>query len=309
MAEAGAVRDAPRLHGRARAGGGRRCGAHGADRRRAGARRGGGRGAACGAGRVARARGGAGGESAVLLREPRARATSGRVPPPPLSRPAGLGRQCHRADVARVRTRQHGHPGRLSQAAHVGLDRRAGAGSGRAPLRRRPHHHEVQRRTGGRGRGQGAAGAYHAVGPVRRRDRRAILRRAGRTPRPDHLRHGRHQHRRGPGGRRADLLHDRLRGRLQPAGVGPRRRPAHGGRRRRLDRLDRCGRHVASGTAERRRGAGPGLLRPGRRAGDRHRRQPGARPAEPGLLPGWRDATRCRGRTPQDGRAGAARWA
>ena len=264
VAEAGAVRGAARLHRRARAGGGRRRGAYGADRRRAAAGRGGGRGAARRACRIDRKGCGAGGQPAVLLREPRARAALGRVPEPPLSGPARIGRRRHRADVARVRTRQHHDPGRLPAAAHVRLDPGAGTGPGRAPLRRHLHHHEVQRRTGGCGGGQGAAGAHHAVRPGRRRDRRPLLRRTGRPPRPDHLRHGRHQHRRGHGGGRADLLHHRLRGRLQPAGVGAQHRPAHGRRRRRLDRLDRSGRHAAGRTAERRCVARPGLLRPGR---------------------------------------------
>ena len=56
-------------------------------------------------------------------------------------------------------------------------------------------------------------------------------------------------------------------------------------RRRRLDRPGRCRRHPACRAGKRRRDAGPGLLRPWRHRGDRHRRQPRARLSRPGELP------------------------
>ena len=56
-------------------------------------------------------------------------------------------------------------------------------------------------------------------------------------------------------------------------------------RRRRLDRLDRPRRLPPGRPAERGRRPRPGLLRPGRRGGDAHRRQPRPRPARSRLLP------------------------
>ncbi len=53
---------------------------------------------------------------------------------------------------------------------------------------------------------------------------------------------------------------------------------------------------LARRPAERRRAAGPGLLRPRRRGADRDRRQPGARPARRRPLPRRRDEARRQGR-------------
>ena len=100
-----------------------------------------------------------------------------------------------------------------------------------------------------------------------------------------HLRHGRHDRQGLDGrGRRGDARagirgrrrhHDRLaaadRRGLHAEGAGDRSR--RGRRRRRLACLDRCRRRAAGRAGERRRLAGPGLLRPGRR-----RRRPSPTP-------------------------------
>ena len=78
------------------------------------------------------------------------------------------------------------------------------------------------------------------------------------------------------------------------------RRPPHGRRRRRLDRLDRRRRGAPCRAGKRRRPPGPGLLRAGRYAADRHRREPPARAA----------SRRASGRHRARPRGGAsARWA
>ena len=86
-------------------------------------------------------------------------------------------------------------------------------------------------------------------------------------------------------------------GRLRP----PARRPAGGAagarhrqhrRGRRLDRAGRCRRRAARRPGERRGRARAGLLWPGRRRGDRDRREPGARPARSGQFPGRAGAAR-----------------
>ena len=71
---------------------------------------------------------------------------------------------------------------------------------------------------------------------------------------------------------------------------GPRCRDDSGGRRQ--SRLRQRRRHARRRSAERRRRAGPGLLRPRRNAADRHRRRPRLRSAQSRLLSRRRDASR-----------------
>ena len=106
--------------------------------------------------------------------------------------------------------------------------------------------------------------------PRRRRGRRGARRPALRLRAGDRLRHGRHQHRRRPLGRRLRVPLRAPGGGRPPRGAGPRHRERGGGRRLDL----RLRRHPAQGGAgERRRLARPGLLRR-RRAADADRRQP-----------------------------------
>ena len=95
---------------------------------------------------------------------------------------------------------------------------------------------------------------------------------------------------------------------------GPRPRGAddghqHGERRRRHDRPGRPVRHAAGRPRQRRRDAGPRLLRPRRHRADHHRLQPAARAAQPRQLPRRPHAARCGGgaRGGRDARRRAAR--
>ena len=135
-------------------------------------------------------------------------------------------------------------------------------------------------------------------GPGGRRDRHAGALPHARHQERHRLRHGRHhrQGRRDLQGRGADHRRGADR-RLRQGAAGADRDDGHlrGRHRRRLDRARR-GRRAARRPAERGRAAGSGLLRPGRRGADRHRRQPGARPARRRPLPRRRDEARRQGR-------------
>ena len=137
-------------------------------------------------------------------------------------------------------------------------------------------HHAVERRHVDLRRGGAHRRDHGAVRAGRRRHRRRLCRRDDRHRQHHHLRHGRHLLRRGADqGRRADLHQPRQDRR-------PRHRRAddghqHGERRRRHHRQGRPLRRARSRPAKRRRGAGPGLLRPRRRSADHHRLQSRAR--------------------------------
>ena len=160
-----------------------------------------------------------------------------------------------------------GVPGedRAAAAGHAVLGR-----SGRCGHGGRPAGFVRPFRAGGRGRRGGV-----------RRGRRRLRGRAD-------LRHGRDEHRRRGRPRGRGAGHGRVGGRGSPDPV-PDGRRAHDRRRRRLDRVARrrrraAGRATFCGSASR-----PGLLRPGRRGGDGHRREPRPR------LPGRRGGPRRRG--------------
>ena len=132
--------------------------------------------------------------------------------------------------------------------------------------------------------------------------------RAAGLVRADHLRHGRHLHRRRaaerrrvPAGQRGDGA--RLSDQGADAGY------PHGGRRRRLHRL--CGqRRVAeSRPPQRRRRSGPGVLRPRQHGTDRHRCQRDAGRAEPGVPAGRADESAPRPGPLRDLPAWPTRWA
>ena len=118
----------------------------------------------------------------------------------------------------------------------------------------------------------GPAGGVVGVARTARRRRRGAGAR---------LRHGRHLHRRLPLRRRAGAPRHRPGGRRQAARADA-GRGDRGGRRRLDPGLRRPARPGRPG--QRRRRSRPGRLRP-RRPGHRHRRQPGAGPARPALLP------------------------
>ena len=139
----------------------------------------------------------------------------------------------------------------------------------------------VQRRRHRVRGGRAAAGPHCAVRPDPPAWSRAqeVGRMAG-FARPDHLRHGRHQHRRRIAAGRAVPAGQRgRRARLSDQGADARH--PHRGRRRRLDRLCRQRRPAEGRAAQRRRRSGSGLLRPGQRGADGHRRQCRAADAEP----------------------------
>ena len=161
-----------------------------------------------------------------------------------------------------------------SSSRYLGAAARA-TGGGR--LSRAGLRHPVAWRRGAGRRSRAARRRHRAVRPGGRRGggRGAGAARAG--PGPDHLRHGRHLHRHRAGAGR--------RGRARP------RAHAWRGERIALESLDivtlgagggsigacRRRRHAAGRPAQRRRGARPGLLRPGRHRADGDRRQPRAR--------------------------------
>ena len=126
-----------------------------------------------------------------------------------------------------------------------------------------------------------AGGGEHGdVGPGLGRDGGGLYRPRLGPSQPDHLRHGRHLDRCRPDrGRRAAGL-GRARARIRHADPCADGRRAHDRRRRRLDRLGRCGRHAAGRAGERRRAAGADLLRPRRHRAHHHRRQPDPGPAQ-----------------------------
>ena len=136
-----------------------------------------------------------------------------------------------------------------------------------------PARHDQRRRAGA---GGGLPRQGRPPLRTRRRGRRRGARRpAVRLPARDRLRHGGHQHRRRPLGRRLRIPLRASGGGRPPGGARPRHRERGG--RRRLDL--RLRRHSAQGGAgERRRLARPRLLRRGRTA-DADRRQPDPRPA------------------------------
>ena len=131
--------------------------------------------------------------------------------------------------------------------------------------------------------------------PRRGRRRRAAPGGARGIRQPHHPRHGRN-HRQGIAHRtRADRLRGRVRGRRRHVvaqrahGRGrvraqaPGHRHLRGGGRRRLDRVARQGRVAQGGPAERRRGAGAGVLRRRQRRAHGDRRQRGPRLPQPGV--------------------------
>ena len=210
------------------------------------------------------------------------------------------------AGVPRVRALLDHRAECLSAAGDGALPGAARGRAGRAAPRGRGRHQPVERRADvarPRPRSADPHRALRSRGGRRRRGRdRRDRRPAGRR----HPRHGRDQRRRrpDPGRPRGDRL--RPPGRRLPDPPADGRHP-HRRRRRRLDRLVRPGRAPQGRPAERRRPARPGLLRPGRRAADRDRRQPGARaprPARPARRPdGARP--RCGARRPGAARAAA----
>ena len=109
-------------------------------------------------------------------------------------------------------------------------------------------------------------------------------------------RHGRHQQRRRGGARRQAAARGRGDDRPVPRAHADGGREHHR-RRGRQHRVDRRGRRTPRGPEERRRGAGPGVLRPRRRRSDRHRCERGAGLSQPRTLRRrLGDARRGRGR-------------
>ena len=151
--------------------------------------------------------------------------------------------------------------------------------SARSYRQRRAGHAGKRRHRVGAG-GGGYRCEYGHVRPGVRSDGRRLDGRARRVRERDHLRHGRHELRRGARpGRRA---RGELRARGGACGAHPR---ADGGRAhhrcgRRLHRLRQRGGAAAGGAGKRGRGTRTHLLRARRGAGHHHRRQPAARAAQ-----------------------------
>ena len=130
-------------------------------------------------------------------------------------------------------------------------------------------------------------------GPGRRDDRDRARRARARRAERAHARHGRDERRRRHPRRRRAAAHDRVRDRVGPAGGGAADRHQVDRRRRRLDRVGRR-RRLPARRARRAPGPHPGPICYGRGGtrGDRHRREPAARPPQPRVLPRRADATR-----------------
>ncbi len=210
-----------------------------------------------------------------------------------------------RARDSRIRAHQHGLRQRLCAAADAPLSRPAGGTARRHRLRRPPLRDALGRRHRGRAGGQGLPDPHDRVRPGGRRHGGLVSRAARRSRSGGLVRHGRHHRQDVPGRERRARPQVRFRGRpraplrqgLGHAAEGLGRRHDRDRRRRRIDRARRAGLRPDEGrTAQRRRQARPGLLRPRRRRADGHRRRPGAGPAQSRLLPGRRDASRARSR-------------
>ena len=172
-----------------------------------------------------------------------------------------------------VRSRLHDRRQRLRRAGAGALPDPARDAAARGGAARAGADHPVARRRRDHCRGRAAGSGRRALRPGRRRRRQPVRGAAAGSRQPHSLRHGRHLDRHLAGGRR------RGGDRVGP----PHRRPTRGAaepghrqhrRRRRLDRARRPQRRAARRTRERRRAAGPGLLRPRRRRGDGDGRQP-----------------------------------
>ena len=126
---------------------------------------------------------------------------------------------------------------------------------------------------------------HAAVRARRRHDRHRLRRQDARPSQRHHRRHGRHELRRRPADRLPVLACARAdRGALPPAAADDRRGIDR--RRRRHHRARRSGDRTAAGRArQRRRRSRADLLRHGRHAGHRHRRQRGAGLYRSGLFP------------------------
>ena len=181
-----------------------------------------------------------------------------------------------RAGVPRVRARLDDGGRRVSRACALRVPRLT-----RRRMRRRRVVRAARDALVGRardaGRGSRARGVRAPLGPRSRRRRRRAYRLARRLRERAVVRHGRHVD-----GRLRDRRRSRTPGeraiRRRPPGAPAHARRAHRRRRRRLRRLARRGRCAACWARERGRGSRTGVLRKGRDAGNRHRREPPARP-------------------------------
>ncbi len=215
----------------------------------------GGRGGGRGGGRVG------GRLPAVLLSAAGARAARRGGPALAAARRSRLPLVRHPAGVPRVR--RHGNDGhqRHRRAAHGPLSDAVGRATGPAAA----GGDAEQRRDHQRDAGRGAGGTDGPLRPGGGRGRGALRGRGGRAGwrglrRHHHLRHGRHEHRRGPVGRRpagrARADNDRRPHRRAAAAPAADRHP----RGRRQSGLSGRGRGAASRATERRGRARPGLL-------------------------------------------------
>ena len=212
----------------------------------------------------------------------------------------GLALARGRADLARVRARHDRDRRRVHEAALRRLRGRRLAARSRRPERAaRWSLLEVERRPRARVRGAVAPGAPAPVRASRAAASAGPTSRAARASTAGaRARHGRNELRRLPDPRRRAALLVRLRARVRLPGQRAERLDEDDRRRRRLDRLGRPRRLPPGRPAERGRRPGTRLLRPGRRGGDDHRRQPRARPARPRVLP-RRTACRSTRRSPR----------
>ena len=197
------------------------------------------------------------------LREPRPRAAHAGDPRRGVPRRAGVAVLRGAAAVPRVRA-HHGHRAqRRGDAAGEPLRGRAPRRARRGRRHRAAPDHEIRRRRDERRDVRAPAGADGAVRPRRRRDRRGQRGARGRRVGRDLHRRRRHQRRHLSGASRATGDHQGRDDRRVSPEAAHARHPhdRRGGRKHRLGLLRRA---AHGGAAERRGGAGPGVLRPGR---------------------------------------------
>ena len=189
------------------------------------------------------------------------------------------------AQVEGVRARVDHHRGCLCEARGEQPDRKPARALQGERDYRSGRRHQVQRR-----RDDARGGAAHAnpddrLRPHGRGDRGQARRQAERDQPSCHPRHGRHVDRHLHDCGREGELHHRLRGGVRCPHPDPDDRHPHHRCGRRLHRLDRQGRHAARRARKRGRESRPRLLRQRWGAAGGHRRQPAARPDQPGELP------------------------
>ena len=219
------------------------------------------------------------------LCQSRARAAHARHPEGGAAWPLGHAVERGLPRGARVRTHLDGDRQRLCPAADGLLSRAHAGGAGGGEIHRHDLSRDLGRRPHRHRDGAALPGAAGRIRSGRRRDFCGAGGGARRRGAGAQLRHGRHHGQDLPDRRLQAAHRAAVRGRprrplpqgIGPAGAHPGDRDGRDRRRRRLDRAPRCAEAHDGRAGQRRRRAGPGLLRPRRHAADGDRRRCRAR--------------------------------